>query len=108
MIRHLAYAVTLTGLTFGAAFAQGFPQGQCALNEDSSTLSLIASNSASASYSCMGSCQYKIEGERALFTHGCTFSLAPNSSEKVACALEGGAPGHFTEVLPTQMVCQPN
>jgi len=88
-----------------AAFAGWMPN--CSLSEDKSTLEVIASNPSDTKYSCQAWCRMKLSGERAIQKFDCTFSLGRNAAEKVVCKQDGGAPGHFSEVLPTKSTCVP-
>lgn len=98
----LAFAIS--GLP---AKADNYPTGECSLNSDSSTLTLVVSNGGDKSYACTASCQYKITGQRPLQTFGCNYALGANTPEKTACDLDGGSANYFSEVRPTKFVCQP-
>jgi len=94
------------GLLAGAS-AFDMPGAQCNLNADKSTLQVVVSNPASESYACAMACHYKVAGERLFQAFNCNFSLSPNSGDKVACDLEGNAPGYFAEARGAQLMCQP-
>ena len=87
------------------AFANPF--AQCSLNADKSKLVLNVSNGSADAFACTASCKYTIASERPLRTLDCNYSLAANTSDKVACDVDGDGPGYFAEVRPTRFVCQP-
>lgn len=86
-------------------FASWMPN--CSLSKDKSTLEVIASNPSDTRYHCQAWCRMKISGERAIQKFDCTFNLGSNASEKVMCNQDSGAPGYFSEVLPTKSTCVP-
>lgn len=89
------------------ALAFDFPGAQCSLNADHSTLEVIVSNPGSQRYHCAMACHYKVAGERLFQAFNCNFSPSPNSGSKVACDLEGDAPGYFAEVRANSLMCRP-
>ena len=98
-------AIAVSSIT--GALADNYPAGECSLNADSSTLTLVVSNGGDKSYACTASCQYKITGQRPLQTFGCNYALGANTPEKTACDLNGGSADYFSELRPTKFVCQP-
>ncbi len=91
-----------------AAHAQvAYPDAQCSLNPDKSSLIVTASNGDAKKYACAASCRYKAAGQHPIQTFDCNFSLSPNAAEKVVCQLAGDGPKFFSELLPTRMQCEP-
>lgn len=106
-------AATLAVLT-GAGFSllpavaiEGYPESKCSFNADKSSIALTVSYSGVGTYACTASCQYTIEGQRALQTLSCNYSLSANTAEKVVCDVDGKGPNYFAEVRPARSVCQP-
>lgn len=109
-MKFLAYASVCLAIAVSslpAAYADNYPTGECSLNGDNSTITLLVSNGGDKSYACTASCQYKITGQRPLQTLSCNYALGANTTEKTACDLEGGSANYFSEIRPTKFVCQP-
>lgn len=105
----LAAAAVIAAAGFAlpsSAMAFDFPGAQCNLNADQSTLEVVVSNPGSEKYACTMACHYKVAGQRLFQEFKCNFSLSPNSGDKVACSLEGDAPGHFIDVRGAALMCR--
>lgn len=98
-------AVAVSSIT--GAYADNYPTGECSLNDDSSTITLVVSNGGDQNFACTARCQYKVTGQRPLQTFTCNYALRANTPEKIACDLNGGSANYFSEIRPTNYVCQP-
>lgn len=99
-------AVLLMGWP-GLVLAAGYPNAQCTLNADKSSMVVVASNAGDGAYNCSATCKISIVGQRAFDPFKCNFSLRANAAEKVVCERKGSGPGHFTKVSPTRFACAP-
>lgn len=80
-----------------------YPSAECALNANSSALTVIASNGDAKTYACTATCRYKTVGQRPIQTFKCNYRLGPNAAEKTVCQLDAD----FAEALPTRNICEP-
>lgn len=105
-IAPIVIAVGLNAIGAHAAFAVGFIDAQCVFNADKSKMSLVVTNGFDESMRCTSSCTYKVRSERLFKPFTCSYSLAGNEQDKVACELPGDGPGSFVDVRPTETRCR--
>lgn len=102
-----AMGVVLLAGWSGVASAAGFPNAQCTLNDDKSSMIVVASNTDDKAYNCLVSCRISVAGQRAFDPFKCNFSLRANANEKSVCMRKGSGPDHFTKVSSTKYTCAP-
>ena len=90
-----------------AVMAEGYPDAQCVLNGDKSSVLMIASNPDDKAYTCIASCRANARAQKAFTIVDCKFNLAKNGAEKTVCSKDGGAPNFFTTWSPTKFTCAP-
>jgi hypothetical protein len=105
MTRLLAAIIVL--LTPTLAAAASYPDVECTLNGDKSSLVVVASNGSDKVYQCAAFCRFKVTGQRPLQQFDCQFRLGKNAAEKAVCTKKGGAPNFYSEISPTKSTCVP-